>query len=82
MKDKKHGLKKKPGLIIKSLKSPFLLVEEAAIYLRMDKRTLDNHRVNNTGPRYRRHGGRICYHIKDLNFWSGKNDCGSNFGNT
>jgi len=36
-----------------------------------------NHRTNNTGPRYRKHGGRICYHKKDLKLWSGLNDCGS-----
>jgi hypothetical protein len=48
----------------------FLLVEEAARKMRMAKRTLDNHRWKNTGPKFRRHGGRIVYRLSDLLAWS------------
>lgn len=48
----------------------FLLVEEAARKMRMAKRTLDNHRWMNTGPTFRRHGGRIVYRLSDLLAWS------------
>lgn len=50
--------------------SPFLDTAEAAAYLRLKKRTLDNMRWLGTGPSYRKHGGRICYHIDDLEAWS------------
>lgn len=48
----------------------FLIVPEAAAELRMAKRTLDNHRWKGTGPRFRRHGGRIVYRRGDLLAWS------------
>jgi len=50
--------------------SPYLETPEAARYLRLKKRTLDNMRWLGTGPRYRKHGGRIRYHIDDLEAWS------------
>ena len=50
--------------------SPFLETGQAADYLRLKKRTLDNMRWRGEGPRYRKHGGRICYHIDDLRAWS------------
>lgn len=50
--------------------SPFLTVEEAAAYLRLRKRTLDNMRWQGTGPRFRKHGGRILYHRDDIIAWS------------
>jgi excisionase family DNA binding protein len=50
--------------------SPFLSVEEAAAYLRLKKRTLDNMRWQGTGPRFRKHGGRILYHREDIVEWS------------
>jgi hypothetical protein len=49
---------------------PFLTVEEAATVLRVAKRTLDSHRSHKTGPAFRRHGGRIVYHLSDLLAWS------------
>lgn len=58
--------------MLKDLTTPFLDTEEAADYLRLKKRTLDNMRWLGTGPRYRKHGGRIAYHIEDLQAWS---DC-------
>ena len=56
--------------MFKDLTTPFLDTEEAADYLRLKKRTLDNMRWLGTGPRYRKHGGRIRYHIEDLQAWS------------
>jgi predicted DNA-binding transcriptional regulator AlpA len=50
--------------------SPFLDVNEAAAYLRLKKRTLDNMRWQGIGPRFRKHGGRVVYHRDDLKAWS------------
>jgi len=50
--------------------NPFLTVTEAAAYLRLKKRTLDNMRWMGTGPRFRKHGGRIYYHLDELKEWS------------
>jgi hypothetical protein len=50
--------------------NPFLTVTEAASYLRLKKRTLDNMRWMGTGPKFRKHGGRIYYHIDELKEWS------------
>ncbi len=52
-------------------KSPFLTHEEAANYLRLHKNTLRNKRYLGNGPPYRKHGGRVVYHVEDLNKWSG-----------
>jgi len=51
-------------------KSPYLDTIEAAAYLRLKRRTMDNMRWLGTGPKYRKHGGRICYHIDELEAWS------------
>ncbi len=53
--------------------SPYLKVEEAARFLRLRKRTLDNLRWLGGGPKFRKHGGRIVYHRDDLTAWSEKN---------
>jgi hypothetical protein len=50
--------------------NPFLTVGEAGDYLRLKKRTLDNMRWMGTGPSFRKHGGRIFYHIDELKEWS------------
>lgn len=50
--------------------SPFLLPEEAALYLRLELKTLANFRSCRSGPKFRRHGGVICYHENDLDHWS------------
>ncbi|MGE0851998.1 MAG: helix-turn-helix domain-containing protein [Hyphomicrobiaceae bacterium] len=50
--------------------SPFLTIDEAARFMRVNRRTLDNHRWKQTGPPYRRHGGRIVYHLEDVKRWS------------
>ena len=46
--------------------SSFLTVEEAANYLRLKKRTLDNMRWMGTGLAFRKHGGRVYYHQQQL----------------
>ena len=51
-------------------KSPYLNVAEAGAYLRLKKRTLDNMRWMGTGPNFRKHGGRVFYHIDELKEWS------------
>ncbi len=50
--------------------SPFLTIDETAKLLRVNRRTLDNHRWKQTGPPYRRHGGRIVYHRDEVVRWS------------
>jgi Helix-turn-helix domain len=57
--------------------SPFLTVREAADYLRLKKRTLDNMRWMGTGPLFRKHGGRVYYDVKELTEWSLSSCCKS-----
>ena len=49
---------------------PYLTVVEAAAFLRLKPRTLDNMRCNGAGPIYCKHGGRILYSLRDLIGWS------------
>lgn len=56
----------------KIIVSPFLNTEEAAQFVRLKKRTLDNMRSYGDGPAFRKHGNRVYYHIDDLNEWSSK----------
>ena len=46
--------------------SPFLTTEEAAEFLRVGARTLDNWRWAGKGPRFHKHGQRVVYHEDDL----------------
>ena len=50
--------------------SPYLTVAEAAAFLRLKPRTLDNMRCSGVGPIYCKHGGRILYNLWDLIAWS------------
>jgi len=50
--------------------SPFLSPEQAAHYLGLSTRTLQEHRSGGTGPRFRRHCRHVRYHIDDLDTWS------------
>lgn len=50
--------------------SPFLCTDQAAFYLGLSARTLQEYRTAGTGPRYRRHSRHIRYHIDDLDSWS------------
>jgi hypothetical protein len=50
--------------------SPFLDPREAAAYLRLSPKTLMKMRTQGRGPRYRKHGRYVRYHIADLEGWS------------
>ncbi|NNC38416.1 MAG: DNA-binding protein [Acidimicrobiales bacterium] len=56
--------------------SPYLTTAEAALFLRLKERTLNNMRWRGEGPHYRKHGGRVIYHKRDLEGWSRENDFG------
>lgn len=69
----------------------FLVLNEAAAFLRLEPRTLDNMRQRGTGPVYAKHGGRIVYRRDDLLAWSNSSrrrtttdrvpvECGPNSG--
>ena len=60
----------------KAIDSPYLTTNEAAQYLRLKPRTLNNMRWRGEGPRYRKHGGKVLYHRRDLEGWSFEKDCG------
>ena len=48
----------------------YLNVQEAAEFLCLKKRTLDNMRWTGRGPSFRKHGGRIFYVLRELEDWS------------
>ena len=50
--------------------SPFLNTAQAAHYIGLADRTLETMRTEGTGPRFRRHGRFVRYHIDDLDAWS------------
>lgn len=50
--------------------SPFLNTAQAAHYIGLAERTLETMRTEGTGPRFRRHGRFVRYHIDDLDAWS------------
>lgn len=50
--------------------SPFLNTAQAAFYLGLAAHTLEKMRYAGKGPRYRKHGAFVRYHIDDLNAWS------------
>ncbi len=50
--------------------TPYMTTDEAAIYLRLRPRTLENMRRSGDGPSYRKHGGRVLYHRTELEVWS------------
>jgi len=50
--------------------SPFLNTEQAAFYLGLSARTLQQMRSIGQGPRVRRHCRFVRYHIDDLDSWS------------
>lgn len=59
-------------VVLNAIQSPFLLPSEAARFLRIQVRTLNDYRTKKIGPTFRRHGGRILYHERDLQKWSEK----------
>lgn len=50
--------------------SPFLNTAQAAFYIGLSSRTLEKMRVSGGGPKYRKHGRYVRYHIDDLDAWS------------
>ena len=50
--------------------SPFLDTVQAAAYVKLSPRTLEKMRVLGGGPKYRKHGRYVRYHIADLIAWS------------
>jgi hypothetical protein len=50
--------------------SPFLNTDQAAFYIGLCKRTLEKMRTHGGGPRFRKHGRYVRYHIADLDAWS------------
>jgi hypothetical protein len=50
--------------------SPFLSTEQAAFYLGLSARKLQQMRAAPGGPRFRRHSRYVRYHIDDLDIWS------------
>jgi hypothetical protein len=48
----------------------FMTVREAASFLKMNHRTLDNMRYQGRGPAFRKHGGSVRYALSDLLSWS------------
>lgn len=50
--------------------SPFLNTEQAAFYLGLSARKLQQMRRGETGPAFRRHSRYVRYHIDDLDAWS------------
>ncbi len=50
--------------------SPFLSTAQAAHYIGLSRRTLEKMRVVGGGPKYRKHGRYVRYHIDDLDAWS------------
>jgi hypothetical protein len=49
---------------------PFLRAKEAARFIGVSCRTLEKHRINGTGPKYSKIGGRIIYAVTDLGEWA------------
>jgi len=50
--------------------SPFLNTDQAAHYVGLSRRTLEKMRTAGGGPRFRKHGRYVRYHIADLDDWS------------
>ena len=50
--------------------SPFLNTDQAAHYVSLSRRTLEKMRTAGGGPRFRKHGRYVRYHIDDLDEWS------------
>jgi len=53
-------------VIVGPPKSPFRIESEAAEILGLSLRSLMNNRYAGKGHPYRKHGGRVVYHIDDL----------------
>jgi excisionase family DNA binding protein len=56
--------------------SPFLTTDQAAFYVGLTSQTLKKMRRDGRGPRYRKHGRYVRYHIADLDEWSKNSGAG------
>jgi excisionase family DNA binding protein len=56
--------------------SPFLTTSQAARYVGLTDDTLQKMRRQGRGPRFRRHGRYVRYHIAELDAWSQANAVG------
>jgi hypothetical protein len=52
------------------LQRPYLNTRQAAHRLGISARKLESMRKSGTGPRFRRHGRLVFYHVDDLEIWS------------
>ncbi|MBY8821058.1 helix-turn-helix domain-containing protein [Sphingomonas colocasiae] len=50
--------------------SPFLTTKQAAFYLGVSPRTLQDMRTDGRGPPYHRHGRSVRYHASELIEWA------------
>jgi excisionase family DNA binding protein len=50
--------------------SPFLTTDQAAHYVGLSRQALEKMRRQGRGPRFRKHGRYVRYHIADLEDWS------------
>ena len=50
--------------------SPFLSTLQAGRHVRLSPRTLEKMRVRGGGPKFRKHGRLVVYHLDDLEAWS------------
>lgn len=50
--------------------SPFLTTDQAAHYVGLSRQALEKMRRQGRGPRFRKHGRYVRYHIADLDAWS------------
>ncbi|PBB29617.1 MULTISPECIES: helix-turn-helix domain-containing protein [Mesorhizobium] len=58
--------------------SPFLNTAQAAFYIGLSQRTLEKMRLKGSGPKFRKHGRYVRYHIDELDEWSkGHPHCGA-----
>jgi predicted DNA-binding transcriptional regulator AlpA len=64
MSEPPHGARAAPPT------RPYLNTRQSAHLLGLSPRTLQNMRSAGTGPRFRRHGRLVFYHIDDLESWS------------
>ena len=49
--------------------TPLMTTVEAAVFVRLSRRTLEDYRTKGTGPTYRRLGKKIYYRSGDLDAW-------------
>ena len=60
--------------IDEKIPSPYLTANEAAAYLRLHVSTLNSMRWRQEGPCWRKHGGKVVYHVDALDRWSQSRD--------